>query len=115
METDVITHLHYLCPRANPHTHIPGPWARLGAAMAAEATTAVHGWPSYHASNLIGPERMIHGRTRGYLKKIIAYQRYGKAKGQVGLRPRRVPYGQTIARAAGGYEATTDRPRGGGT
>ena len=36
--------------------------------MAAEATTAVHGWPSYHASNLLGPRRMIQGRTRGYLK-----------------------------------------------
>ena len=68
METDDIPHVHYICPQANPLTPIPGPRARLGAAMAAEATTAVHGWPSYHASNLFGPKRMIHGRTRGYLK-----------------------------------------------
>ena len=57
-----------LCPQANPLTPIPGPRARLGTAMAAEATTAVHGWPSDHAANLLGPRRMMHGGTRGYLR-----------------------------------------------
>ena len=102
METDDIPHVHYICPQANPLTPIPGPRARLGAAMAAEATTAVHGWPSYHASNLLGPRRMIHGRTRGYLKNTKHTSAMERLRDKSGYDHEQVPYGQTIALAAGG-------------